>query len=218
MKQLLLFFLIVNQSFFAQQASSASIYRARFFIDKTLTNKVLVSTSGSQNNFSGSLFRMPLNYIDSIKQIVEQGVGKELYAVAECQYLKKENGKLKTTYNSVQYVGGLPKGCKKKAVFAFEKDLYVFLKIRINAFRGVQIGGANLNYSKVRPYVFIRLKAFDETRKKVYTKKIRIYDFEKLESVQYTLGSVSVRNSEIITPDQICAMLKKTFLKMSEKK
>ena len=47
---------------------------------------------------------------------------------------------------------------------------------------------------------------------------MRIYDFEKLESVQYTLGSVSVRNSEIITPDKICAMLKKTFLKMSEKK
>lgn len=67
MKQLFLFFFIMNQSLFAQQASSASIYRARFFIDKTLTNKVLVSTSGSQNNFSGSLFRMPLNYIDSIK-------------------------------------------------------------------------------------------------------------------------------------------------------
>ena len=156
--------------------------------------------------------------VRKIKQIVEQGVGKELYAVAECQYLKKENGKLKTTYNSGQYVGGLPKGSKKKAVFAFEKDLYVFLRIRINAFRGVQLGGANLNYSKVRPYVFIRLKAFDETRKKVYSKKIRIFDFEKLESVQYTLGSVSVRNSEIITPDQICAMLKKTFSKMSEKK
>ena len=208
----------MNQSLFAQQVSSASIYRARFFIDKTLTNKVLVSTNGSQNNFSGSLFRMPLNYIDSIKQIIEQGVGKELYAVAECQYLKKENGKLKTTYNSGQYVGGLPKGWKKKAVFAFEKDLYVFLRIRINAFRGVQIGGANLNYSKVRPFVFIRLKAFDETRKKVFSKKIRIYDFEKLESVQYSLGSVSVRNSEVITPDQICAMLKKTFSKMSEKK
>ncbi len=218
MKQLFLFFLIMNQSLFAQQVSSASIYRARFFIDKTLTNKVLVSTNGSQNNFSGSLFRMPLNYIDSIKQIIEQGVGKELYAVAECQYLKKENGKLKTTYNSGQYVGGLPKGWKKKAVFAFEKDLYVFLRIRINAFRGVQIGGANLNYSKVRPFVFIRLKAFDETRKKVFSKKIRIYDFEKLESVQYSLGSVSVRNSEVITPDQICAMLKKTFSKMSEKK
>jgi hypothetical protein len=218
MKHLFLFFLIVNQSLFAQQASSAGIYRARFFIDKTLTNKVLVSTSGSQNNFSESLFCMPLNYIDSIKQIVEQGVGKELYAVAKCEYLKKENGKLKTTYNSGQYVGDLPKGCKKKAILAFEKDLYVCLRIRINAFRGVQIGGANLNYSKVRPYVFIRLKAFDETRKKIYSKKMRIYDFEKLESVQYTLGSVSVRNSEIITPDQICAMLKKTFSKMSEKK
>ena len=70
----------------------------------------------------------------------------------------------------------------------------------------------------MRPFVFIRLKAFDETRKKVFSKKIRIYDFEKLESVQYSLGSVSVRNSEVITPDQICAMLKKTFSKMSEKK
>lgn len=218
MKILYAFFLIVNLSLFAQQTSTAGIYRARFFIDKTLTNKVLVSTSGSQNNFSGSLFRMPLHYIDSIKQIIEQGVGKELYAVAECQYLKKENGNLKVTYNLGQYVGGLPKGCKKKAIFAFEKDVYVCLRIRINAFRGVQIGGANLNYSKVRPYVFIRLKAFDESRKKVYSKKIRIYDFEKLESVQYSLGSVSVRNSEIITPDQICAMLKKTFSKMSEKK
>ena len=62
------------------------------------------------------------------------------------------------------------------------------------------------------------MKAYDELREKTYSKKIRVYDFEKLESIQYTLGAVSVRNSEIITPDQICAMLRKTFSKMSEKK
>ena len=218
MKRLLLLFLLISSSFYGQNTATAVIYRTRIFIDRQLTNKVTVTTNGNANHLSSSMFRMPLNYIDSIKKIIEEGVGKELYAVTECQFLIKKNGKEKSTYNSGQYVGGLPKACKKKAIFSFEKDNYVHLKIRINAFKGIQIGGPNLNYSRVRPYVFIRLKAYDELRKKSYSKKIRVYDFEKLESIQYTLGAVSVRNSEIITPDQICAMLRKTFLKMSEKK
>lgn len=35
----------------------------------------------------------------------------------------------------------------------------------------------------------------------VYSKKIRVFDFEQLESVQLSLGNVSVRTTEIITPD-----------------
>ncbi len=51
----------------------------------------------------------------------------------------------------------------------------------------------------------------------VYSKKIRVFDFEQLESVQLSLGNVSVRTTEIITPDQICSMLRKTLLKLAKK-
>ncbi len=51
----------------------------------------------------------------------------------------------------------------------------------------------------------------------VYSKKIRVFDFEQLESVQHSLGNVSVRTTEIITPDQICSMLRKTLLKLAKK-
>ena len=51
----------------------------------------------------------------------------------------------------------------------------------------------------------------------IYSKKIRVFDFEQLESVQHSLGNVSVRTAEIITPDQIGSMLQKTLLKLAEK-
>ena len=54
-------------------------------------------------------------------------------------------------------------------------------------------------------------------RKRLYSKKISVFDFEKLISVQYSLGNVSVRNTEIINPDQICSMLRKTLLKLAGK-
>ena len=93
MKKLLLLSLLISASLYGQNTATAVIYRTRIFIDRQLTNKVTVTTNGNANHLSGSMFRMPLNYIDSIKKIIEEGVGKELYAVVDCQYLIKKNGK-----------------------------------------------------------------------------------------------------------------------------
>lgn len=217
MKLLLPFiFAVLINSLYCQ--STAGIYHFKFFIDKQLTNSVLVSTGSGTNNFSGGAFRMPSNYVDSIKQIIENGVGKELFSLTECTYATKKNGTLRKTYNTGQHVGGLPKTyIKKRAILSFEKDYYVRIKLRFNVFRGVQIGVPNLNYSRVRPYVLLKIKAFDVNRDRIYSKRIRVYDFERLQSVQYSLGNVSVRNSEIITPAQICDMIRKTFIKLGEK-
>lgn len=116
MKLLLPFvFSVLISSVYCQ--STAGIYHFKFFIDKQLTNSVLVSTGSGTNNFSGNVFRMPANYVDSIKQIMENGVGKELFSQTECKFAIKKNGKLRKTYNSGQHVGGLPKTYIKKKAF-----------------------------------------------------------------------------------------------------
>ncbi len=73
--------------------------------------------------------------------------------------------------------------------------------MRLTAIQGLQLGGQNLNYWKFHPWLFIRIAAFDESRSRVYSEKISVYDFDKIERVQYSTGAISVRNSETISPD-----------------
>ena len=76
---------------------------------------------------------------------------------------------------------------------------------------GISIGNALLGSSRYRPIVYIVITAFNAEKKKVYSKTVSVRDFEKLQSFQYTVNGVTVRNAEVLQPQQIFEMLVKSL-------
>lgn len=56
----------------------------------------------------------------------------------------------------------------------------------------------------------MKIVAFDVEKKRVYSRKVRVRDFSRLRAVENTIGTVSVRRSEVISPMEIFQMLQRT--------
>jgi hypothetical protein len=60
------------------------------------------------------------------------------------------------------------------------------------------------------------MKAYDVGKKKIYSKKIRLFDFEKISSIQFTNPLLTVTNTNALNADQIYQMIKHTILVFNE--
>lgn len=206
--QLLLFVLIANQ---LKAQNTACIYKINFNIDQDLVvpTRVKVGNQSTTTSQFNAVQSFPQSLTDSVRNLVTRTVSKQLGANAVIVYKKNRRGNDIMSQNYGTQLGGMPRNRLRKAVLAEEKDYYVRVHIRYGTRggAGVAIGGTQI--SQHRPVVIMRIKAWDVERKKVFNKKVKAKDFSRLRSVQRTAMNVTVRQNEVLSPQDIYNMLVK---------
>jgi hypothetical protein len=202
--------LFIPINLFAQ--NTAGIYKIRFIIDQDLTNEVRIKVAGETTPDRFNLTRtFPNNLIDSIHNVITKTVAKQLSANALIFYKKNRKGQDIKSYGSSTSLEGMPRNRLKKAILVEEKDYYVRVRINYSARGGIGTSFLGTTVTNIRPVVTIKIVAFNVEKKRVYSKKVRVKDFSRLRAVENTIGSVSVRRSEVISPVEIYQMLQRTL-------
>lgn len=202
--------LFIPINLFAQ--NTAGIYKIRFVIDQDLTNEVRIKVAGETTPDRFNVTRtFPNNLIDSIHNVITKTVAKQLSANASIFYKKNRKGQDIKSYGSSTSLEGMPRNRLKKAILAEEKDYYVRVRINYSARGGIGTSFLGTTVTNIRPVVTIKIVAFNVEKKRVYSKKVRVKDFSRLRAVENTIGSVSVRRSEVISPVEIYQMLQRTL-------
>ena len=206
--QLLVFVLMFNK---LKAQNTACIYKINFNIDQDLVvpTRVKVGNQSTTTSQFNTVQPFPQSLTDSVRSLVTRTVSKQLGANAVIVYKKNRRGNDIMSQNYGAQLGGMPRNRLRKAVLAEEKDYYVRVRIRYGTRggAGVAIGGTQI--SQHRPVVIMRITAWDVERKKVFNKKVKAKDFSRLRSVQRTAMNVTVRQNEVLTPQDIYNMLVK---------
>jgi hypothetical protein len=189
--------------------SQAGIYRVRLYVDKELTNQFLVSNVNQSNIYSG--FRFSTIQRDSIMALIQETVKRQLFKDATLIYDMKGDGTPRKTIETGTYAGGYPKMTKRRAIYSYEEEVYVKVRILVEAFKGPGIGVAGVQYSNIHPSVKLKIKAYDASRKKIYSRKIRLWDFDKISSLQFSNAITTVTQTNALTSEQIYQMIKHTI-------
>jgi hypothetical protein len=205
-------FILFNHNIVRAQAG---IFKVRVMIDKALTSSVMV-TAANQTANTFSSFRFPSNLQDSIKFYIQKTVKSQLFKEAEFIYDHKADGSKRTTLETGTFAGGYPKMTKKRAMYSYEEELYVKVKIKVQGFKGPTIGAVGVQYSNIHPSVKFKLIAYDIGKKKIYSRKIRLWDFDKISSVSFSNQFTTVTNTNALNPEQIYQMIKHTMLVFNE--
>lgn len=216
MKQLLL---IVALSFVAKSFAqeTAGIYNFKWFVDKRLTNSTIVSSSNSNSNWGVDRIAVPQNLYDSVLNRVKWIVQNELKMDAVYFYPLKNNGKELRTSNTAESVGGLPRGTKRRAMRTEYMNQYVKFRIHVGLNKTFGIGAANVNYSRLKPYVRVKIKSKGFGRGNVYRKTTRLGDFPSINSVEFNMGGVTVTNTNALPIEQVLDMVFKGLDKFQNK-
>lgn len=195
--------------------AQAGIFKVRLMVDKELTSSVMV-TAANQTANSFSSFRFPSNLQDSIKSDIQKTVQKQLFQNATFIYDLKADGTQRKTIETGTFAGGYPKMTKKRAIISYEEELYVKVKIKVQGFKGPTVGAIGVQYSNIHPTVKFKLKAYDSDKKKIYSRKIRLWDFDKVNSISFNNQFSTVTNTEALTPQQVYQMIHHTMMVFNE--
>jgi hypothetical protein len=193
------------------QPSGAGIYKVRWFVDKRLTNSVTV------NNIGTTPLSIPNALLDSVLNEITNIVKNELQAESRLIYSTNSNGKERLTITTSENVGGLPTGTKRQAFKTEYMEYYVKFKIIIGVNSVAAFGGQAVSYARLKPYVFIKMKAYGLDRKVKFHKSVRLASFNSIGSVQYNIGGVSMTNNNAITPEQMTNMVFEGLTKFKNK-
>ena len=217
MKKVLFYILISSSTLLFPLLSNAQagIFKVRLMVDKALTSSVMINTANQSVN-AYSNFRFPSNLQDSIKSIIQQTVKTQLFKDASFIYDLKSDGSKRATIETGTYAGGYPKMTKKRAFSGYEEEVYVKIKLKVQGYNGPAFGAMGVQYSNIHPTVKFKMKAFDLEKKKIYSRKIRLWDFDKISSVVYTSQFGSVTNTNALNAEQIYQMIKHTLLVFNE--
>lgn len=211
MKMLRLFvvihLLVFSNSLFSQQ--TGGIFYISFRLDEQLTNDVKV-TFNDRNFFSAYAEApiFPQDLVDSIKIAIEKKMSEKLQANVTCMYRENKNGKLITTIGLAGELEGMPVDTKSAAIKSNERDIYVRFDVNVSSSGGYTVTLANNSKSKFKPMLSIQASAFDASGKQIFSEKKTVKDFGQLKSIERTSadGSVTVRKSEILYPEDIYLM------------
>jgi hypothetical protein len=195
--------------------AQAGIFKVRLMVDKALTSSVMITTANQSVN-AYSNFRFPSNLQDSIKAAIQKTVKTQLFKDATFIYDLKADGSRRATLETGTYAGGFPKMNKKRAFFGYEEEVYVKIKLKVQGYKGPSLGAVGVQYSNIHPTVKFKMKAFDLDKKKIYSRKIRLWDFDKITSISYTSQLGSITNTNALNAEQIYQMIKHTLLVFNE--
>lgn len=189
--------------------STTAIYDFDWFIDPELVNRTTfdIPNDGIGGNGFDLVF-VSRNLLDSVTRAIEVLVGEKVPSTAKCVYRTDRNGRQISTRNTVQTVGGLPSSTRKKALLAFERDYYADVLLKIGSTRGPIIGDVyGTNVSRLRPFVLLKLKVYDQEKKRVYRNRVRLRNFKKITRLQVAVAGVSLTNRNSLSQEEISEMV-----------
>lgn len=189
--------------------ATTAIYDFDWIIDPELVNRTTfdMPNDGNSGNGFNRVF-ISQNIIDSVIRGVENLVGDKVPSSAKCVFRTNKNGRQIATMNSVQTVGGLPSSSRKKALLAFERDYYADVLIRIGTTKGTIIGDVNgTNVTRLRPYIILKVKVFDQEKNRVYRNRVRLRNFDKITRFQVAIAGINMTNRNALSQEQISEMV-----------
>ena len=208
-KSLFILFLFVG--FIAFSQGTTGIYKFKWHIDSRLTNQVVFNNNGNGN------LNIPNNLYDSVISRVEYLVTQELHSDVKWIYPINRKGKELKTGNSSSQVGGLPRGTKRQAMRAEYLEYYVKFKVIVGLNKTFTIGGVNASYSRLKPYVKVKMKAYGIDRRVKKRKKIRQGGFKSIGSFDFNMGGTTVTQTNGMPIEEVLDMVFKGLKKFEEK-
>lgn len=200
----LLFSIAILSMFPLYSQEKTGVYKISWQIDKRLTNSFSVTNNG--NDFGNGRINIPQNLMDSVVNEVLLIATQELKCDAHLLYPLSNKGTELMYRNTSEQVGSLPRGTRKKALRTEYLDYYMKVKIRVDVSKGPSIGNEVANYSRLHPYVRVKMKAYGADRRKKYRKSSYLGNFKSIGSFEYNLGGVTVTNTNAIPIQEIVTM------------
>lgn len=211
-----LLLLILSLQFLSFAQGTAGIYKVKWFIDKRLTNEVIINANGG-GNFGLDRLTIPPALYDSVVAEIQKIVQQDLRSDAQYIYPLSRSGRELRTNNTAEQVGGLPRGTKRKAMGTEYKEYYVKFKIHVGLNKTFGIGGEVASYSRLKPFVRVKMKAYGLDRRVKYRKTTRLGDFKSIGSFEYNLGGVTVTNTNGLPIEEVLDMVFKGLDKFENK-
>ncbi len=189
--------------------ATTAIYDFDWFIDPELVNRTTFDIPNDGIGGDGfDLVFVSRNMLDSVTRAIEVLVGEKVPSTAKCVYTTDRNGRQISTRNTIQTVGGLPSSTRKKALLGFERDYYADVLLKFGTTRGPIIGDVyGTNVSRIRPYVLLKIKVFDQEKKRVYRNRVRLRNFKKITRLQVSVGGLNMTNRNALSQEQISEMV-----------
>jgi hypothetical protein len=208
---LLLSFMLFSFAVYSQ--GTAGIYKVRWHVDKRLTNNFTIDNGfGSQNNLT-----IPNHLYDSVVQRIIQVVTEDLRTETRLLYLTNDRGNQLVTSSRIDQVGGLPRGTKRKAMHAEYLEYYVKFRIHVGVTKSGTIGNEMVNYSRLRPYVRVKMKAKTLNRFQTKRKSVRQGGFPSIGSVEFQVGGTTMSNNNALPIEQVVNMVFKGLSRFESK-
>jgi len=202
MKKTVLLTLVLYISLIAHaQPTGAGIYKMRWFVDKRLTNSFTINNAGT------TPLNIPTALCDSVVNEVMKLVKDELFTQVRLIYPLNNKGNEMRYVTTTDLVGGLPRGTKKKAMKTEYLEYYVKFKINVGVNSIGSVGGEVASYSRLKPYVRIKMKAYGLDRRVKRRKVARTAKFSSIGSFQYNIGGVTMTNTNAIPVEQVVSMV-----------
>lgn len=209
--QKVLLFLFLSASLTALSQGTAGIYKFRWTIDSRLTNRVVV------NNAGRGRINIPTLLYDSVVNRVRKIVAAELHTETHYLYSLDKKGRERKMANTTDQIGGLPRGTKRQAMGTEYLEYYVKFKIRVDLTKTVSIGTDVASYSRLKPYVRVKMKAYGVDRRLKERKSCRTGGFKSIGSFNVNIGGTTVTNTEAPPIEQVMDMVFKGLIKFEEK-
>jgi hypothetical protein len=207
-----LLLLIAFVQFLSFSQGTTGIYKVRWSIDNRLTNRVVINNNGFGNDLN-----IPQNLYDSVVNEMIRIVAQEMHSDTRLIYPINRNGKEMRTGSSAEQVGGLPRGTKRRAMGTEYMEYYVKFKIRVGVNKTMSLGGEMASYSRLRPYVRVKMKAFGIDRRVKKRKRVRTGGFNSIGSFEFNMGGTTVTNNNTLPIDEVLDMVFKGLDKFENK-
>ena len=214
MKFLLLLLSFSYLSLCAQ--TGVGIYKIKWFVDKRLTNRFMMENTGFGNAGMGRL-EIPTGLQDSVIKKVTSIVQDELRTDVAILFPTNSKGKALQSAAGLEWVGGLPRGTRKQAIKTEYKEYYVKFKIHVGVNKVLTIGNEAANYSRLHPYVRVKMKAYGVDRRLKFRKRSRKSGFNSLGSFEFNVGGVTMTNSNALPIVEIVNMVFQGLQRFEEK-
>ena len=128
-----------------------------------------------------------------------------------------KKGEPKKTRNSSTQLGDMPRGTKRQAMKTEYLEYYVKFKIRVGVNKTMTVGNQFASYSRLKPFVRVKMKAFGVDRRVKRRKNIRLGGFKSIGSVNMNVGGTTMTQTNALPIEEIMDMIFKGLVKFKEK-
>jgi hypothetical protein len=208
-KLIVAIFLIIGINAFTQ--GTAGIYKFKVNIDQRLTNQFIV------NNANQNQLNIPDVLNDSLVSFVKRLVTQEVFAKTQWLFPLNRKSEQKKTRSSSTQLGDMPRGTKRQAMKTEYLEYYVKFKIRVGVNKTMTVGNQIASYSRLKPYVRVKMKAYGVDRRVKRRKQIRLGGFKGIGSVNMNIGGTTMTQTNALPIEEIMDMIFKGLVKFEKK-